>query len=337
MRCRSHMRVIALSAAIAVGLVLAAAANAAPEAGRGPRREMREPQAPEGPKAQPAHRGGMLFLAREDVDVTVTENDDGVTILVISDKPAMAEKIRAQLPERIERLRQMGPQRRGRPEGVAGRPARRLAAGRFNLLAMDKVAVDVIQKDAGVAIVVTSDDPELAARIKQVLPKQIEAMRHMARAAGELKKAVDAHHPQVAAAREWFRLMLSEDVQIKLTKTDTGVTVSYSSDKPEVAKRIQRMMAHRLEQLEQRRKRVRERGGAGEPRKQRTPERMEQMRKRVRDRGEAPAPARVKKQPRPEREEGKRQAPRGRQRETDAELRKLIREEIRRYVEERER
>jgi hypothetical protein len=142
-------------------------------------------------------------LAAPDVDVSITQNDDGVTLLVTSDKPELAERIRERLPQHFERMRQMHTARTGEggvdhsdaanrmrgkrgartggplgPRSRFGREDRRPSGGqRFNAFVDEKADVEFVQKDRGMAIILTSEDSEVAAQIKETVPRQIEMMK----------------------------------------------------------------------------------------------------------------------------------------------------------------
>ncbi len=193
--------VLATTVGVALLLATAAAIAEAPERDRrgGPDGQQHGPQRGE----SEGRRRGRGLLAAPDVDVSITQNDDGVTLLVTSDKPELAERIRERLPQHLERMRQRHTARTGEggvdhsdaanrmrgkrgartggplgPRSRFGREDRRPSDGqRFNAFVDAKADVEFVQKDRGVAIILTSDDSEVAAQIKETVPRQIEMMK----------------------------------------------------------------------------------------------------------------------------------------------------------------
>ncbi len=319
MRRRHYLRHVVVGLALLAALSLGRPAGAQQYRGAG-RRGMRERRGefrrvPADPAVSGAMRGriapvhhqaGMGLLAHPEVSVDVEEIADGVTIRVTSQEPELAEKIRQELPKRLNWLRQAG-RRLRRRAGASGVPVR---ARRQRALA-EKVNVETEPLDDGLMILVTSDEPEQAEVIKRVLPKRIEAMRHFASGARVLRESARAH-PGLARARDWFGLMLSEDVQVQLIEKDNGVLLELTSDDPETVERLKEMMRERIERMEKARERLEERKGRLEGEE-------EHPRLRAR-RLEAQAPLHPGL--------GVAPAPRGNGRE----LREIIRQEIRRYL-----
>ena len=321
MKGRTYWTLGVLALAVVAALALGATAALGADEGRMPG-EWIAPFPGGRPMPQRAPRRGnaaMMFLVNEAVNTTVTENEDGVTILLTSDKPEVAERIKAAVPERIERMRQRVAERAGaegrRPErmrervaerpGAEGRrPMPRMARG-LGLLASPEVHVQFAPRDDGIAIVVSTDNPNLAAHLKTEVPRQIDAMRLLASTMRQRRMQAGAQLA-LAARQDLLRLALSDKVKVQKVELDDGVTLTFTSDDPEVAARLKKQAALQIERLDKARQEVKQRrqkrrAAAG------LPGEGEARRERVRQR-----------------------------RQVDPEIRQLIREEIRRYMEEKE-
>ena len=253
----------------------------------------------------------MAFLTAEGVDVTVTEHADGVTILVTSDNPKLAERIKAGVPESMRHLRKRlyDARERRQPEGAGrggvgrgGRPMPPRMAGGFGLLASEEVDMQFAPRDDGVAIVLSTQNPDLAAQLKKVLPKQIEAMRR----AGPAKRAQG----------DLLRLAASGQVKVKLTELDDGVTLTLTSDNPEVAACCLSCAARQIRHIEEGKRKFRAQERKGQRARARGPIGPNEPARR----GPVEPPRR-----------GAERRPMDRE-----EIRDIIRQEIRRYLEEKE-
>lgn len=292
----------AISAALVVGL---ASASAQPGRGRGQsgrgsgqQHQMRRARPP-----------GMHIMGAEDVDVNLTENNDGVTILVTSEKAELAERIQKALPEHIERMKQMKPAR----EPAAARPGGR---NRFCPFTGEGVDVEFVNKDNGLAIVLASDDEKVAQQIKTAAPRRIEMMKSRQGPPGQRMGAGPdgAHNPR----REWLRLITSENVDVKMEETDDGAKLAFSSQDPKTVERIREMVAKQLEHIAKARERRDERGDEEGP-----PAAMRRSGDRQGNRpgrGAGPTDDRGPRRNRPEAD--------------DADIRKIVREEVRRALQD---
>ena len=280
MRSGRSMKAGVLAATVGVALLLAAAAAMA----QAPERDRRsgpggtEAARPRGEAPLPQRGGpqeglfagggwGLGLLAAPDVDVEVTQNKDGVTLLVTSDKPDLAERIRERLPQAIERMREMRSRRGYGPVGAA----------RFNAFVNEKVDVEFVKKRKGVVIILTSDDRKIAAQIKETVPQRIKMMKQFReRGQGERPGAPGrppmggrpgagdqprmggrpgaGDQPWMGAMGGWLRLLASEGVKIKRRERKDGVVLTYTSDDKEVAEFLRKLSAQQLEHIEQMRR-----------------------------------------------------------------------------------
>ena len=294
----------------------------------------------------PAGAGpGTGMMMHPEVEVNVSEDPDGVTILVTSRTTEVAEAIKTRMPQRIEQMRELGQAGEQAPEADAARPVARRRSGLAALLSSDKVDVQVSPRDDGVAIVVSTDDPDLAARLKTAVPTQVEAMRQMRQTMRNRLQQAPAgpqgqdqpfarpqpqhlmrnqqQRPGLQAGRDWLQLALQGEVEVNLAELDDGVTITLTSDNPEVAARLKAQAAARLQQLERARQRIQEgKGQQGMPRPMRAPGAGANVR---------PVPGQTAPGLRPQRVA---QPPQAAGRQIDPEMRRMIREEIRRYLEE---
>jgi len=107
-----------------------------------------------------------------------------------------------------------------------------------------EVNIKVERETDGVTILFTSEKPEVAQRIKQVLPQRIKAMRQMAmhmqqRRATDMPEGMPAHMPFLAR----------KDVQVHTKPLDDGVALTVTSDDPEVAAQIRRLMPRQAQMM----------------------------------------------------------------------------------------
>jgi len=107
-----------------------------------------------------------------------------------------------------------------------------------------EVNIKAERETDGVTILFTSEKPEVAQRIKQVLPQRIKAMRQIAmhmqqRRATGMPKGMPAHMP----------LLARKDVQVHTKPLDDGVALTVTSDDPEVAAQIRRLMPRQAQMM----------------------------------------------------------------------------------------
>jgi len=290
-------------------------------------------------QARPAARS-YGFVAHPNVDVDVTENDDGVTIHLTTEDADIAKKLQENLPERIEQLREHARTRAQRRQQVRERREERgieVPEG-LNLLASDEVRVEVVPTDAGADILMVSDNRDVVAQIKETVPQCIENARRFRKRVRALRQHVAEHPGAMLRGAQMLRLMLSPEVGSKLTETDNGVVIELFSDDPELAEKLKTVLPKRFESLRQLREKL---GEAGPP-----PELMRQrmMQRRKRMEGPRMGPdARGQGQMLRRQKGAGRMAPGGRGQgrmlgpeagPDEERMRELIRQEIRRYLEE---
>ena len=116
------------------------------------------------------------LLASKALDVQVEQIDGGVLITVTSDNPKVAERIKVNLPKRLQFLRQLVQARRDRRE----QPLQNLPPG--------AVDVDVLPTEKGVVVVISSDNPRVAQAIREQLPERIKMLMDLGRARQELRE-----------------------------------------------------------------------------------------------------------------------------------------------------
>jgi len=300
MRHRRDFRIGIGGLVIAAGLILALESAMAQQGHRHGVPVRRGPvgQVPAAVQARPPMVGPPL-LWHPEVQLAVQETDDGVIIMVTSQKPELVDRIRQELPARLEWLRGLrerhegvGPRRLAGPAQMRRGPAFHPGPG------LEGVSIETEVIDGGLAISVTSDDPERAAALKRALPKRIQAMQHFAAGAQALRESRAARAGGMRA-RALPGLILAKDVALELTETENGIVLKVTSEKPEQAQKIKEAFRDRIEAIE----RLREAKERGRPAKE----------------GKVRVRQRAKQQP----------ALRG----AEPELREIIREEIRRYME----
>jgi len=188
------------------------------------------------------------FVMHPNVDVNVTENDNGVTIHLTTENADIAKRLQENLPGRIERLREQARKLEGRREEIEKRREERgleVPKGP-NLLASDKVRVQVVPTDKGVDILMASDDPDVVAQIKQTVPQHIENAKRLRKRMQVLRQQIAEHPGAMLREAQVLNLMFSPEVQTKLTPTDKGVIIELSSDNPQIAEKLKTVLPQRL-------------------------------------------------------------------------------------------
>ena len=208
--------------------------------GRVPEREGAQPRAREAPPETGAMRRGMGRAGEgaarplaQDVNIEVEEKANGVTILVTSQKPDVAQRIKQALPQRINAMRQtgMGMEQRPGPGMPEGRPAPK------PFLARKDVDIHGEPLDDGVAISVTSDNPKVAEQIKRVMPQRAQMLR------GLLQMA------QAGGGDPLVRLAMSGKVNTEVEPRPGGAALVMTSDEPRLAQAIERALRQRVQSM----------------------------------------------------------------------------------------
>jgi hypothetical protein len=122
----------------------------------------------------------MMLLATGDVEIGVEEIDDGIVVSFSSDDPETVKALQEQMPQWVATAREAGQRQR---QGAERR--RQMQAAR-ELLANEAVKLEVEETENGILVKVTSDDPELAAQVKENLTAYFEAQAEIARRAGQM-------------------------------------------------------------------------------------------------------------------------------------------------------
>jgi len=198
----------AMALALSLGLALAQPAAAAQKAQR--------------PAAEkPARAAGLEMLMMEQGNIEVANTADGVRLTVTTDQPKQVARLQDLVRNRIARLEQGA--------GRAGLPAM-VASGELKLGTEDI--------DSGVAVTVSSTNPQTVSRLQAELPRLVEARKAMQAAAEQ--------------ARQFDRLLASGKVAVSVKPIDGGVTVSITSDDPRLAAEIKDRLPAYFEGMTQR-------------------------------------------------------------------------------------
>lgn len=262
------------------------------------------------------------FVMHPNVDVNVTENDNGVTIHLTTENADIAKRLQENLPQRIERLREHARNLEVRREEIEKRREERgleVPKGP-NLLASDKVRVQVVPTDKGVDILMVSDDADVVAQIKETVPQHIENAKRFQRRVQVLRQQIAENPGAMLREAQVLNLMLSPEVQTKLTQTDKGVIIELSSDNPQLAEKLKTVLPKRLDNLRE----LREKMGKAGPQPEPMPQPMMQKPERM----EGPGPMGFGGR-------GEGQTLGREARPAEERMRQMIREEIRRYFEEK--
>ena len=167
----------------------------AERAGERPQREGAPPATERGGRqaqGRPDMPGGKGLLVRllntGQLDVDTKKIDRGIAVRFSSENARIVSALHEQLPLMVLALQE---RRAGRPDEPRPEGMRRL----IRLLGEEDVSIRVREKDKGVSVDVTSDNPELAKLIKDYLPDYFEQLQQMARRmkqAGESRRSRDA-------------------------------------------------------------------------------------------------------------------------------------------------
>jgi len=262
------------------------------------------------------------FVMHPNVDVNVTENDNGVTIRLTTENADIAKRLQENLPGRIEQLREQARKLEGRREEIEKRREERgleVPKGP-NLLASDKVRVEVVPTDKGVDILMRSDDPDVADQIQKTVPQHIENAKRLRKRMQVLRQQIAEHPGAMLREAQFLNLMLSPEVQTKLTQTDKGVIIELSSDNPQLAEKLKTVLPKRLDNLRELRQKMGKAGPQPEP----MPQPMMQQPERMEGAGPMGFGGR-----------GEGQMLGREARPAEERMRQMIREELRRYFEEK--
>ncbi len=234
---------------LGVSMTLTQPAAAAARAGReaGANRANR----PAAERTGGAAEFGVLLTEQGNVECANTAQ--GVKLTITTDDAKQVARLQEQVATRVNRIGQaVG--RAGKTEGLAG------------MIQSGEVKVAAQNIDNGVVVTVDSTNAEMAGKLQVELPKLIE-----------VRKAVQT---AVEQAREFDRLVSSGKVAFNVQQTATGVTVSLSSDDPNLAAEIKAKVPAYFDALKQRAQLMEKMGAAREgkapaPRKREKPAQTE--------------------------------------------------------------
>jgi len=238
---RSRLRIAAVAATV---LALSAALALAQMAPGGQQKGAGEQQKARGGRTMVMHTGPMppaglwSLLSDKDVNAKVAEEADGVTLLLTSDKPETVKKIQDGLQTYLERKAKIPV-----PEAAEGQKRPRWL-GPF---ADPNVKAEVANTENGATLTLSSTDEEAAGRIKAVVPKLVEAVKARREAARQMMRSQHEHMMQMG---QCMRLIASPEVKIERAETENGVTITISSDNPELAAQIKKLTAAQMERIE---------------------------------------------------------------------------------------
>jgi len=176
----------------------------------------------------------LLLLGEEAGQTEVTNTDAGVdlTVTVADPERVAAEQERVvrgviNLQNMIDRLRARGAQ---------GAPAGRQARGLLGLLAGGDVDVTSKKTDDGLVISFTSDKPEVVQALQQNMPQWVAQAQERADQARQLQQ-------RARRTREALALLADDKVAVEVEETEKGITVTITSDDPELAGQIKEKLA----------------------------------------------------------------------------------------------
>jgi hypothetical protein len=122
--------------------------------------------------------GVMGLVLAGKVDLNAEDVDNGVAVEFTSDDAEVVQQLRQQVPQAVERAETAPSGRPGAP-GMRGIMAQQRNA--MNVLAAEGVSVEVAETEKGIQVDVTSENPELAAKIKQDVAAYFDGLQHRSR------------------------------------------------------------------------------------------------------------------------------------------------------------
>lgn len=144
------------------------------------------------------------------------------------------------------------PAREGRP-GARAAPPGRAGAGRPGLellFALEDVEVEVTATDDGVEVAIATDKPELVQRLQTRAEGGVKRLHQFVAA---IREGRPPEGPPPVRSGLILRLLHSGDIDISATKTDSGVVLSFTSEKPRVVQRLQQTVQEWVSQSRGRR------------------------------------------------------------------------------------
>jgi uncharacterized alkaline shock family protein YloU len=213
---------VGLGLVICTGLVLAQAPDQGPAAAAGRR-------GPGGGMGwQPMGGFSTLLGGGEGTTTKLANTAKGVDVTLTAAKAEDVGKLQDSVQQDVMNLQQM----RERMAQQAGNAPRAPQGGRGGMALLFSEDVNVTTKkiDNGVVISLTSDKPEVVQQLQQSIPQMVEMRTRMEQ------------------ARQAAALLANPDVKMEVKQTDSGITVTYTSTNPDLAKQIQEKLPAYLEQ-----------------------------------------------------------------------------------------
>jgi hypothetical protein len=115
------------------------------------------------------------LILRGDIELTARNIDNGVVLSITSDDPEVVQAIQERIPQLQERA--------GRMRQMRERMQRRREA--HELLAQENVTITTEETAEGIAVTVTTENPETEQRIKDLLPEFFEGLQEMPQRDGD--------------------------------------------------------------------------------------------------------------------------------------------------------
>jgi hypothetical protein len=138
-----------------------------------------------GPAAPPGIEGppGVLgLILRGEAEIDVHKTDDGAVVSLTSGNPDVVHALQENAPDWVAQARERFQRAR---RGMQRRAHARRA---LELVASEQVQIETEETKGGVAVLVTSDDPDLVERLRREVPEGIDALKEFARRMDEWRE-----------------------------------------------------------------------------------------------------------------------------------------------------
>lgn len=206
------------------------------------------PRGPGGPGGPGAGRMGQgpggfrpglgMLVAGEDVQVEVTNTDNGVDLTITTEDPEAVEALQGRVEGGVMRLEQIA-------QGARERMGPRRGPGElpgefFGLLVAGDLEVTSRGVDDGAVVSFTSDRPEVVEALQQNMPQWAAQAQEGGRRWQEMRARWER-------TREALAVIANEEVNIEVAETDDGITVSITSENPEVVAQIKEKLPEYFE------------------------------------------------------------------------------------------
>ncbi len=177
----------------------------------------------------PAGAGLGMLLSVEGVEAKVVNTAQGVDILVTVDAPERVEALR----RRVEKGMQFVDQLVDIAREQAPRKTRLRGAGSdaFSLLVAEKVKLNAAEIENGMAISVTTEDPEVVKELQEQAPGWLEE-------AGERREWMLKLRRRGVKTTQAVALIGKDEVKFEIVEIDNGIAINITSEDPELAQQI---------------------------------------------------------------------------------------------------